>query len=59
MDEDGFRQVLGICEGAKEDEQSWSDFLHHLKQRGLDAVQLVIYDECLGMVDSQIEQKML
>lgn len=52
VDEDGFREVLGICEGAKEDAQSWSDFLRHLKQRGLNAVQLVISDKCLGLVES-------
>jgi len=52
VDQDGFREVLGICEGAKEDQQSWSDFLRHLKQRGLNAVQLVISDKCLGLVES-------
>ena len=32
---DGYREVLGIAEGAKEDRAGWSGFLRHLKQRGL------------------------
>ena len=52
VDEDGYREILGICEGAKEDEQSWSEFLRHLKQRGLKGVQLVTADRCLGIVES-------
>jgi len=52
VDEDGFREILGICEGAKEDEQSWSGFLRHLKQRGLEGVELVISDKCLGLLEA-------
>lgn len=29
--EDGYRQILGILEGAKEDKSGWSNFLRHLK----------------------------
>jgi transposase-like protein len=50
--EDGFREVLGICEGAKEDTESWSNFLRHLKQRGLKGIQLVVSDKCLGLVEA-------
>jgi putative transposase len=49
---DGFREVLGICEGAKEDTESWSNFLRHLKQRGLKGIQLVVSDKCLGLVEA-------
>lgn len=52
VDEDGFREILGICEGAKEDEQSWSHFLRHLKQRGVEGVELVISDKCLGLLEA-------
>jgi putative transposase len=52
VNEDGFREVLGVCEGAKEDEKGWSDFLSHLKQRGLRGVRLIISDKCLGLVES-------
>src|SRR5215469_9463785 len=33
--QDGFRQVLGVMEGAKEDKESWTAFLRYLKERGL------------------------
>jgi putative transposase len=49
---DGFRDVLGICEGEKEDKEGWSNFLRHLKQRGLKGVQLIISDKCMGLVES-------
>ena len=52
VDSDGFRQVLGVREGAKEDKAGWSGFLRHLKRRGLKNVKLIISDACLGLVES-------
>ena len=52
VNKDGFREVLGVCEGAKEDEKGWSDFLSHLKQRGLRGIRLIVSDKCLGLVES-------
>ena len=52
---EGYREILGICEGAKEDKAGWSAFLAHLKRRGLKGVQLVISDACLGLVESVAE----
>jgi transposase-like protein len=49
---DGFRDVLGIVEGGKEDMESWNSFLRSLKKRGLKGVRLVISDKCLGLVES-------
>lgn len=49
---DGFRDILGIVEGGKEDKEGWSSFLRHLKQRGLEGVQLAVSDKCLGLVES-------
>jgi transposase-like protein len=48
----GFREILGVCEGAKEDKESWLSFLRHLKTRGLRGVQLAISDKCLGLVEA-------
>jgi len=31
---EGYREILGIVEGAKEDKVGWSGFLKHLKERG-------------------------
>ena len=50
--DDGFREVVGVVEGGKEDKESWAGFLRHLKERGLSGVQLVVSDKCLGLVES-------
>jgi transposase-like protein len=52
---EGYRQILGIVEGAKEDKAGWSAFLSHLKQRGLQGVELIISDACIGLVESAAE----
>nr|WP_321526652.1 transposase [uncultured Cohaesibacter sp.] len=41
VNRDGYREILGICEGAKEDKSGWSSFLRHLVDRGLKGAQLV------------------
>jgi len=52
VSEDGYRKILGVCEGAKEDKAGWSGFLRHLKKRGLQGVRLFITDACIGLVES-------
>ena len=52
---DGYREVIGVAEGAKEDKAGWSGFLRHLKDRGLKGVRLIISDACLGLVKSATE----
>ena len=52
---EGYREILGICEGAKEDKAGWSGFLKHLKERGLNGVRLIISDACLGLAESAAE----
>ena len=49
---DGHREILGVCEGLKEDAESWRGFLRHLKQRGLRGVRLVTSDKSLGLVEA-------
>jgi transposase-like protein len=49
---DGYREILGVCEGTKEDKESWRNFLRHLKERGLSGVRLAISDKCLGLVEA-------
>jgi putative transposase len=53
--EDGYREILGVVEGTKEDTESWRSFLRHLKQRGLTGVRLVTSDKCLGLVEAVAE----
>ena len=52
VDEQGYRQVLGVSEGAKEDAESWRGFLRQLKERGLAGVRLMVSDKSLGLVES-------
>jgi len=49
---DGFRDILGVVEGPKEDIESWRQFLTHLKGRGLAGVQLIVSDKCMGLVEA-------
>jgi len=55
VDQDGYRTILGVQEGHKEDKSGWSGFLEHLKARGLKGVRLVISDACMGLIDSVAE----
>ncbi|MDD4369116.1 MAG: IS256 family transposase [Oscillospiraceae bacterium] len=51
VNEAGYREVIGAAEGMKEDKASWLSFLQWLKGRGLDGVNLIVGDNCLGMLD--------
>ncbi len=52
VSEDGFRHVLGVVEGMKEDKSGWSEFLKHLKDRGLRGTRMFVSDKCMGLVES-------
>jgi putative transposase len=53
--EDGYRDILGVAEGCKEDKAGWSGFLAYLKQRGLASPELFISDKCIGLIESLAE----
>jgi putative transposase len=55
VDQDGYRTILGVQEGHKEDKSGWGGFLEHLKARGLKGVRLVISDACMGLIESVAE----
>lgn len=55
VNQDGFREVLAVAEGSKEDAASWTAFLRQLKERGLTGVRLFISDKCLGLVEQLAE----
>jgi transposase-like protein len=52
VNREGYREILGVAEGAKEDKASWTAFLRYLKGRGLKGVDLIISDKCLGLIES-------
>lgn len=49
---EGYREVLGVAEGLKEDKENWLSFLRHLKERGLECPRLICSDKCLGLVEA-------
>jgi len=55
VDQDGYRRILGVQEGHKEDKAGWSGFLAHLKSRGLKGVRLIVSDACMGLIESVTE----
>jgi transposase-like protein len=55
VNSEGFREILGVAEGAKEDKVGWSSFLAYLKNRGLKGVRLFVTDRNIGMVESIAE----
>lgn len=52
VNKDGYREILGACEGLKEDIDSWKNFFVWLKERGLSGVELITGDKALGMVEA-------
>ena len=55
VNESGYRVILGICEGAKADQDGWSAFLRHLKDGGLKGIRLVTSDACIGLAEIAAE----
>jgi len=52
VNQDGFREIIGVAEGTKEDKDSWQRFMRYLKERGLSDVDLFISDKSLGLVEA-------
>ena len=49
VNEEGYREILGIAEESREDKESWTNFLRYLKNRGLSGVKLIVSDKCSGL----------
>jgi len=48
LDAEGYREIPGIFEGAKEDKSGWSAFSRHLVDRGLKGFELIASGACGG-----------
>ena len=48
----GFREILGVAEGSREDTESWRQFLRYLRGRGLEQIDLVVSDKSLGFLEA-------
>ena len=51
VNEAGYREIIGVAEGTKEDKDSWRNFLRYIKSRGLESVDLIISDKSLGLTE--------
>jgi transposase-like protein len=52
VNEEGYREVLGVMIGDSESEESWGEFFSWLKGRGLHGVDLVVSDHHKGLVQA-------
>lgn len=50
VNEEGYREILGVRVGDSESEASWTEFLRWLKERGLCGVDVVVSDDHPGLV---------
>lgn len=51
----GYREIIGVAEGSKEDKESWREFFRYLKERGLQSVNLIISDKSLGLTEILVD----
>lgn len=49
INEEGYREIVGLQSGDSESERSWMDFFTWLKGRGLSGVDLVVSDHHGGL----------
>jgi len=52
VNDEGYREIIGVSEGMKEDKESWRGFLEYLKNRGLESINLIISDKSKGLIES-------
>ena len=55
LNDDGYREVLGVSTGVSESEESWLSFLRELLGRGLTGVRLVISDAHQGLKNAIVQ----
>ena len=51
VNEEGYREVVGVIEGRKEDADSWRGLLRNLRERGLKQTRLIVSDKSKGLVN--------
>jgi putative transposase len=55
INQDGYRQILGVELAGRESQTSWRDFLVGLKERGLHGVEFAVSDDHQGLRKSLME----
>jgi putative transposase len=51
INDEGYREILGICEGRQGGQSGLDPFLKHLKERRVAGVRLITSDACLGLAE--------
>ena len=52
VNKEGYREIIGVAEGSREDAESWRNFFRYLKERGLQKVSLIVSDKSIGVLDA-------
>lgn len=52
VNNEGYREILGIRIGDSESEESWNDFFSWMKARGLKSVDLIVSDHHSGLINA-------
>ena len=52
VNQEGYREILGVAEGSREDSESWRNFFRYLKSRGLKKINLLFPDKSLELVET-------
>ena len=52
VNQDGYREVLGVAVGSLEDQEGWQGFLRYTKGRGLERIRLLVWDKSLDLLEA-------
>lgn len=52
VNEHGYREIIGVTEGRKEDAESWKNLLRNLQDRGMQRVRMIVSDKSKGLINS-------
>jgi len=55
VNEDGYREILGLQMGQSETESSWKEFFRWLKRRGLHGVDMIVSDDHRGLKNAAFQ----
>lgn len=55
VNREGYREILGVAEGSREDSESYRQFFRYLRERGLERIGLVVSDKSFGLLEAFVE----
>jgi transposase-like protein len=57
VNDEGYREILGICEGAKEDKVGWSGFLSQIRGPPVPTVRMTLASRCMMTLLSAMQSR--